>query len=101
MSKKSSILVAAVVTVFSFFMITWLSCNKPSQPYSCDGIVCINGGHCYQDTLPPHKPHCACPSGFEGTNCSTPSVNKFLGPTLLSLLITFSITRTIAISCVI
>ena len=79
MSKKSSIIIVAIVTIFSFFTIAWLSCSKPAQPYSCNGIVCENGGYCYQDTLSPHMPHCACPSGFEGPFCATISAAKFLG----------------------
>lgn len=79
MSKKSSIIIAAAATIFSFFTIAWLSCNKPKQPYSCDWTVCENGGYCYQDTLSPHIPHCACPSGFEGPTCAIISVAKYIG----------------------
>ena len=77
MSKKSSIIITAIVTLVSFFTITWLSCKKPSYPYSCNNLVCLNGANCYTDSV--NIPHCACPSGYEGPTCATASVNKFLG----------------------
>jgi hypothetical protein len=79
MSKKSSIIITAIITLFSFFTIAWLSCSKPADRLSCDGIVCENGGYCYQDVAKPHIPHCACPSGYEGPYCATASAAKYIG----------------------
>ena len=78
MSKKSSIIVTAIVSLVCFFTVTWLSCGKVSQPYSCIGVVCENGGYCYLDSTY-HKPYCSCPAGFEGPTCAIVSVNKYLG----------------------
>jgi len=79
MSRKSSVVIVAIAAILSFFTIGWLSCKKPGQPHSCDNIVCENGGYCYQDTLLTSSPRCACPSGYEGYNCATVSVNKYIG----------------------
>ena len=80
-SKKSSVIIAAIVGLFCFLSVVYItSCTKPGIPVSCDGIVCNNGGFCLVDTVN-HKPvpQCVCPSGFEGGNCATASVTKFLG----------------------
>jgi hypothetical protein len=80
MSKKSSIIITAIVTLVSFFTITWLSCSKPSKNPSCNGVVCENGGRCAMDSiLGKLEPQCICPAGFEGPFCATVEVNKYIG----------------------
>ena len=84
MSKKSSIIIAAIVTLFSFVTITWLSCTKPANGPSCSGVVCENAGYCVLDTVNKNgtkvlTPQCACPAGYEGPTCATASVAKYLG----------------------
>ena len=80
-SKKSSLIIAAIVTIFSFTTITWLSCSKPGKSLnSCENYVCENGGYCSVDTVnQAYTPGCICPTGYEGANCATASVQKFLG----------------------
>ncbi len=78
MSKKTSLVFGAVLTVFSFFTVLWISCSKPGQPKSCDNFICKNGGYCYLDTLYKIQ-HCGCPTGYEGDRCEIPSVNRYLG----------------------
>jgi len=89
MSKKSSLVFGAILTIFSFFTILWISCSKPGQPKSCDNFICKNGGYCYLDTLYKIQ-HCGCPSGYEGDRCEVPSVNRYLGNWMISTNIEFS-----------
>ncbi len=81
MNKKSSIIITAIVTLISIFTLTWLSCSKPSQPNSCYGVICENGGYCSMDTVKANTlgAVCTCPAGFEGPTCATISVDKYLG----------------------
>lgn len=44
------------------------SCEKNS----CDGVTCLNGGSCGSGV-------CTCPSGFEGAQCETKSITRYLG----------------------
>jgi hypothetical protein len=58
-------------SVLAFASVTTLvtSCTEDK----CKDVVCNNGGTCGEtDGL------CVCKSGFEGTNCSTLSLSKFL-----------------------
>jgi hypothetical protein len=80
-SKKSSLIIAAIVTIFSFITVAYISCSKPGKSLnSCEYVVCQNGGYCFVDTVnQAYNPVCVCPTGFEGSNCATASVQKFLG----------------------
>jgi len=53
----------AVVTVMFFNACT-------SDP--CKDVNCLNGGNCVSGT-------CVCANGYEGTDCSTKSADKFVG----------------------
>lgn len=74
LSKKNSLIVAALVTVSSFLTAAYVSCTKPLQSvkYSCNGVVCSNGGYC-------DSARCICPVGYEGMHCETGTVDKFIG----------------------
>ena len=98
-SKKSSVISAAVLALCCVVSAVYISsCTKPSKGPSCDGYACENGGYCSVDTFyndlyyplvgTPHCDcpkggyqvvHCNCPAGFEGPNCATVSVAKYLG----------------------
>jgi hypothetical protein len=74
-SKKSGLVLSAIgVLVFLFSVVYISSCTKPLQefPYSCNGIVCQNGGAC-------DSAKCVCPVGYEGKNCETKTVDKYFG----------------------
>lgn len=80
-NKKSSVIIAAIVGLFCIMSVVYISsCSKPGIPVSCDGIVCDNGGFCLVNTInKTSAPECICPAGFEGSNCATASVTKYLG----------------------
>jgi hypothetical protein len=44
----------------------------------CEGVICENGGYCHMDSTT-NKPKCICPTGFEGVNCATGSIAKYIG----------------------
>ena len=73
-SKKSSLVIAAIVTISFFLSVAYVSCTKPlvDYKYSCNGVICSNGGHC-------DSAKCVCPVGFEGVHCETGTVDKFIG----------------------
>ena len=73
-NKKSSIIIAAIASLLTLLSVAYVSsCNKPgANKYSCDGVVCLNGGFC-------DSARCICPQGYEGANCSIPSVAKYVG----------------------
>ena len=76
--KRSNFIIAALLVLFSVITVAYMSCSKATNGPMCTGTTCTNGGVCsINDTT--HKPMCTCPTGYEGTNCSTVSVNKFLG----------------------
>ncbi len=78
-SKKSGKIIAAIVSVFSFLTVAYISCNKQDANLNtCDGVICENMGYCHIDTLT-RLAHCFCPTGYEGSNCATVSVDKYLG----------------------
>ncbi|MEM7382615.1 MAG: hypothetical protein AAF361_15700 [Bacteroidota bacterium] len=59
--------------LFTLFMLLgtvtyFSSCEKDP----CEDVVCQNGGTCDEGT-------CACVDGYEGTDCSTLSADKFVG----------------------
>jgi hypothetical protein len=64
--QLKSILIASAVTIGSFATI--VSCN----PDPCQDVVCKNNASCLDGV-------CMCPLGFEGNDCSTQSISKFLG----------------------
>lgn len=78
-SKKNKLSIAAIVTIFSFFTVVYVSCSKGNHGFvRCEGVICENDGYCHMDTLT-NKPKCVCPTGYEGANCSIVSVAKFYG----------------------
>jgi len=77
--KKRGIIIAALVSLFSFITVAYISCTRPVDTgHKCNGFICENGGYCYIDSTT-QKPRCVCPIGFEGSDCATPSVNKYIG----------------------
>ncbi len=74
-SKKSG-LVITVIGILSFLLsVTYISsCTKPLEdnPWSCNYVVCNNGGRC-------DSAKCHCPVGYEGKDCSVVTVKKFYG----------------------
>ena len=79
-NKKSSFIIAAIVSIFSFIIVAHTSCKKnENSPNVCEGVVCQNNGYCHVDTL--HGLHwvCVCPTGYEGNYCETISVAKYIG----------------------
>ena len=78
-SKKRRVLIGALLTIFSFMSLQYLSCTKTGKSFhTCDGYVCENGGFCHADS-PKFVPQCICPTGYEGNNCENASVTKFIG----------------------
>lgn len=78
--KKQFTLVA--VSAFSFLAliaIVFSSCEKQEQNFGpttfykpCEDVFCLNGGSCLDG-------NCICANGFEGPECGTRSVDKFIG----------------------
>ncbi len=78
-NKKSSFIIAAIVSIFSLITVAYTSCSKPGKSANtCEGVVCQNNGFCHVDSLT-GNPFCSCPTGYEGPNCGTVSVKKFIG----------------------
>jgi len=73
-NKKSSLVIAAIVTISFFLSVAWVSCTKPLEnyKYSCNNVVCNNNGYC-------DSAKCVCPVGYEGAHCEIGSVKKFFG----------------------
>jgi hypothetical protein len=76
--KKGGKFIAAVIAVLFCTAIIWSSCKKESGLANCNYYVCLNGGRCAMDTTI-NKPGCVCPIGYEGYNCGTLNVEKYLG----------------------
>lgn len=68
MKSIRNIAFTAILTLGAFTAITYTACTKDE----CKGVECINGGSCVDGT-------CACPTGYEGTNCEKLSRDKFIG----------------------
>ncbi len=71
LNKRGSILIAAIGTILCFLSVSYMSCTKVGPSPTCNGVICENGGYCDHGL-------CVCPNGFEGANCGTASVAKFL-----------------------
>lgn len=77
--KKNNIVFAAIVSVFSFFTVAYVSCGKGNHGYMrCEGVVCQNDGFCHVDSAT-KNPVCVCPTGFEGGFCENAIVDKWIG----------------------
>ncbi len=72
LSKRSRIILSAIGTFLCLLSVVYVSCTKVGPPPSCNGVVCLNNGYC-------NHGRCVCPVGYEGTNCGTASVDKFIG----------------------
>ncbi len=72
LTNKSRIIIAAMGTILCFLSAVYVSCTKIGPSPSCNGVVCKNGGYCNHGS-------CVCPVGYEGTDCGTASVAKFIG----------------------
>jgi len=74
-SKKNSLVITLLAVVTLFVSVVYVSsCTKsPGEfPYSCSGVVCKNGGRC-------DSGRCVCPVGFEGADCATGTIDKYIG----------------------
>jgi hypothetical protein len=74
-SKKSGLMLSIVGILSIMVSVMYISsCTRPLQdnPYSCNYVVCYNGGHC-------DSARCKCPVGYEGTDCSIATVDRFYG----------------------
>ncbi len=76
--KNGGKFIAAILAVLCSTAIIWSSCKKKSAVATCNYYVCLNGGYCHMDTVT-DKPACVCPVGYEGVNCNTLTVDKFMG----------------------
>ena len=89
-NKKSNRFIAAMMALICLVTTAWFSCNKSDGSLrGCEGVVCANGGLCNIDTLT-KKAKCYCPTGYEGTNCATASVGKYIGTWKMRQIITGS-----------
>lgn len=80
--KKSSLVVASMFAMISFLAVFYVSsCKKTNKDYTrCKNITCLNGGYCnHNDTGNLKLDTCVCPTGYEGVNCETRSVDKYFG----------------------
>ena len=62
------LVVVAIIVPAALLVATYTSCRKDK----CKGVSCQHEGICNGGT-------CICTPGYEGTNCSVPWRNKFLG----------------------
>ena len=83
LTKRGSILIAAIGTILCFLSISYVSCTKVGKSAVCDGVVCENGGFCANGL-------CLCPVGYEGANCGTASLDKFYGQWTVTATVTGS-----------
>jgi len=76
-SKKDGLVTAGLAILCIFFATVYVSvssCTRPLEdnPWACNYVYCQNGGRC-------DSAKCKCPTGFEGTDCSVATIEKFLG----------------------
>ncbi len=74
-SKKSGLVISVIGVLALIFSVAYMSsCTRTPQefPYSCNYVVCYNGGHC-------DSAKCKCPVGYEGKDCSVKTVDHFYG----------------------
>lgn len=67
MKSFKQIALGAALTIGAFSATLYTSCNQDE----CKDVVCQNGGTCTEGK-------CTCVTGYEGTNCETKSVTKFV-----------------------
>jgi hypothetical protein len=60
---------SAALTISAFGAVFYTSCNKDE----CKDVVCQNSGTCNAD-----DGSCTCATGYEGNNCETKSIDKFV-----------------------
>ena len=73
-SRKNNILIASILAVFSFFMLSYASCKKAGTDNTrCKNVECRNGGNCNRETN-----KCSCPVGYEDSVCGTKTVGKYI-----------------------
>ncbi len=72
LTKRGSILIAAIGAIFCLLSVAYVSCTKVGSSPACNGVICQNGGYC-------KKGLCVCPAGYDGYNCATPVVAKYFG----------------------
>lgn len=68
MKSLRNIAFSALLTVGAFSTVFYTSCTKDE----CKDVVCNNGGTCITGT-------CSCPTGYEGSDCSIITRDKFKG----------------------
>jgi len=65
------VILTAIGALFCLFSVAYISCTKTGLAPKCNGVICLNGGYCDSGV-------CKCPSGYEGANCGTAVVSKFV-----------------------
>ena len=68
MKSFKLVVLAGLLTVGAFSAVFYTSCTKDA----CKNVTCNNGGTCSGGT-------CTCTTGYEGSDCSTLSRDKFVG----------------------
>ncbi|OJW79643.1 MAG: hypothetical protein BGO69_13050 [Bacteroidetes bacterium 46-16] len=74
MKKRQSIFAALLITASIFSLVLYTSCRQKNyvSPDSCANVLCKNGGICSAGA-------CSCPSGYEDADCSTISLERYIG----------------------
>lgn len=71
LTKRSSVILTAIGALFCLLSVAYVSCTKTGLAPKCNGVICLNGGYCDSGL-------CKCPKGFEGGNCGTAVVSKYV-----------------------
>lgn len=61
-----------LITAFAFVGISSTVLYTACEKDSCTDLTCKNGGSCADG-------YCRCPTGFEGSECETKTVDRFIG----------------------
>jgi len=61
-----------ILTTLLFFGVIAIFLYSSCEKNVCDNVTCFNGGSCNAGT-------CRCPVGYEGSQCQTLSVARFVG----------------------